>query len=244
MTATEADPAQGHRIDLLPLDDLLDMRHPRNPKDHDLDQIEAAFERFGFTVPVLLDDRTDILAAGHGRLAALERRYREGRPAPTGILVAELEGQPGALWMVPTVRGWRSADDDELLAYVVTDNHLTGLGGWTDELAPILAELQAKPMGLPPGFSTDDVETMLAELGADVLPEGETDAAYADDLSGRGEPAAPRTQQGLHEVGLMFQTTHHAEYVRLLGELRHAWGADLASPMIVLRALRQARDAL
>jgi hypothetical protein len=239
---TDTATATEHRIELMPLDDLLDMRHPRNPKDHDLNEIEASFERFGFTTPVLLDDRTDIVAAGHGRLAALERRMDATLPAPRGIQVDVTDD--GTVWMVPTVRGWSSTSDEELLAYVVADNRLTEKGGWTDELAPILAELMPTHLGLPPGFTADEVESLLAELGADVLPEGDTDAAYADDLSGRGEPAPPRDQQGLHEVGLMFQSGHHAEYVSLVGELRQAWGAELPSPMIVLRALRQARDAL
>jgi hypothetical protein len=235
-----------YRIEYMPLADLLARRHPRNPKDHDLAGIDQSFDRFGFADPILLCERTGLVAGGHGRLEVLQARAnQQGSPDAPGAPALVRTNGDGGDWLVPTVRGWASTDDDELLAWVVTTNHLGAVGGWvTDSLATILSELGNTDQGLPPGWSPDDLETLLAEVGADVLPEGDTDADYADDLSGRGDPAAPRDQQGLHEVGLMFQSEAHAEYVGLVNELRQAWGAELPSPMVVLRALRMARDQL
>ena len=44
---------------------------PRNPKDHDLHEIRKSFYRFGFIKPVLVDEGTGKLVAGHGRLDTL-----------------------------------------------------------------------------------------------------------------------------------------------------------------------------
>lgn len=233
------------RIEHVPLADLLAARHPRNPKDHDLPGIEASFARFGFTMPVLLCERSGLIAAGHGRLAALEARAaRQGTPDAPGAPAGVVTNDDGGAWGVPTVRGWSSANDEELLAYVLADNFLGPKGGWTDKLAAELAELLATGTAIPPGLDSDDVDTLLAELGAGELAEGETDADYADDLSGRGAPATPREVQGLHEVGLMFQAEAHAEYQKLLQQLRLAWGSETPTPVLVLRALRQAVDGL
>ena len=46
--------------------------NPRNPRTHtarQIGQIAASIERFGFLVPIILDDANNIVA-GHGRLAA------------------------------------------------------------------------------------------------------------------------------------------------------------------------------
>lgn len=156
-----------HRIEHMALSDLLARFHPRNPKDHDLLAIEASFERFGFADPVLLDERTGIIAAGHGRLEALSvRASRQGESDAPGAPRWVIANDDGGDWRVPTVRGWSSADDDELLAYVITDNHLVPLGGWrTDILAPLLAELGQTTGGLPPGWAPADVDALLAEVG-------------------------------------------------------------------------------
>ena len=43
-------------------------RHwPRNPKLHSLPDIGASMDRFGFTEPPIIDERTGFIAAGHGR---------------------------------------------------------------------------------------------------------------------------------------------------------------------------------
>lgn len=42
-----------------------------NVKDHDLGAIHESMNRFGFTSPLLLNEKTGQLVAGHGRLQAL-----------------------------------------------------------------------------------------------------------------------------------------------------------------------------
>ena len=67
------------RIEYVALADL--KRHPRNPKDHDLGAISRSVNRFGFTAPVIIDERTGYLAAGHGRIEhprSLHHRYGVG----------------------------------------------------------------------------------------------------------------------------------------------------------------------
>lgn len=166
------------RLEYMPLADLLAARHPRNVKGHDLDTIDAMISRFGYTIPVLIDERTGYVAAGHGRLAVLERRTQQldGPGAPQGILTTE-----AGVWLVPTVRGWASADDDELVAYLIGDNWSAITGGWTDGLAEVLAELVDTPQGLPPGITSDDLDTMLAELATpDFQPTDGSDQPRLD----------------------------------------------------------------
>lgn len=150
-------PAKPRRLDYLPIDDL--QGHPENPKDHDLGLLDESFDRFGFTEPVLLDERTGRLIAGHGRLERLRLRRDEGAAAPPGVVVRR-----DGTWTVPVIRGWSSADDDEARAYLVASNRITEAGGWHDDLlGPLLDDLRrASEDGLAGiGFSTDDVDALL-----------------------------------------------------------------------------------
>ena len=239
---TKTEPAQPRHIDYMLLSDLRERRDPRNVKAHADGVIDASFERFGYVEPVQLDERTGRLVAGHGRvdrISALAGTITADNTVepPEGVVVG-----PDGGWFLPVVRGWSSANDAEAEAYMITANRAGEVGGWTDELAASLEHLQADTGHLPPGFTADDLDDLLASLGAGQLPDQGTDAAHADDLSGRGDPATPRQQQGLHEVGLMFQDDHHAEYLALVGHLKRRWGAQLPLPMLVLRALRLAKD--
>lgn len=231
MTETTTAP---RRLEYMPLTDLLGRLDPDNVKGHDDAGIDESLGRFGYTEPVMVDERTGKLVAGHGRVQRLHAMFASdvGDEPPEGCILAE-----DGTWQVPVVRGWASADDNEARAYMITANRLTEKGGWTDDLATVLDELAQAPGGLPPGFTTDDVDALLAELGSGELPEQPTDADYADN-SERGEPAPPREQQGLHDVALVFQSDAHAEYLRLLGELRQMWGRELPTPMLLIRAMR------
>lgn len=58
----------------------------RNPKDHDVTRIRGLVERFGFTNPVLRDERTGRLVAGHGRCRWPAVDWHPGRPPPAGVV--------------------------------------------------------------------------------------------------------------------------------------------------------------
>ena len=121
------------RIDYVALDEVAGW--PRNPKLHDLNAIGASVERFGFVSPIILDEGTGQLVAGHGRLETLQRLKGSGVPPPPRVR----KGRNGD-WQVPVVRGIEFASPEEAEAYLIADNRLTELGGWD---AGILTDMLA-----------------------------------------------------------------------------------------------------
>src|SRR5258707_9052715 len=81
------------RIEYVPLSEV--QRWPRNPKLHSHDDIATSIERFGFAQPLLLDERTNQLVAGHGRLETLQRLKAEGKEPPERVR------KKGDDWLVP-----------------------------------------------------------------------------------------------------------------------------------------------
>jgi ParB-like chromosome segregation protein Spo0J len=84
-----------------------------------LHQLEKSIETFGFTVPVLVDDK-DVVLAGHGRIEAA--KLMGLRRVPT-IMIGDLT-------------------ETQKRAYVIADNRLAQLSGWdadllVDELAAL-----------------------------------------------------------------------------------------------------------
>jgi hypothetical protein len=221
-----------------PLDEI--RPHPDNPKGHDLDELVDAARRFGFTEPLLECGRTGLLAAGHGRLEMTKREHDAGNAPPLGVLVGDGidPAIPQGAWALPVAVGWSSADDSELKAYLVASNAIGPRAGFiNDMLAPILSELAQGDRGLVGiGMGLDDLETVLADLGAGQLPDQGTDADFADRPE-RGPAAEPRQVQGLHEVGLMFTNDQHRDFLSLAAKLRARWGHDTPSPELVLRAM-------
>jgi len=101
----------------VPLGEL--QRWKRNPKQHNTEAMAASIERWGFTQPLLIDDATGRLVAGHGRLAALIQRRSTGGACPEGLQVA-----PTGDWLVPTTRR-TFANEEEAEAYLLADNQIT-----------------------------------------------------------------------------------------------------------------------
>jgi len=88
--------------------------HKRNARTHSkrqIEQIAASIERFGFTNPVLVDQK-DRIIAGHGRVEAAKMLGIETVP-------------------VVAIKGMSEA---ERRAYIIADNRLAELAGWDDEL--------------------------------------------------------------------------------------------------------------
>lgn len=152
------------RIEYVPLDDVVPA--DRNPKEHAIPDIVTSVRRFGFTAPLLHDERTDRLVAGHGRLDALRAiRDSDDPKVPNGITLG-----PDGAWLVPVVRGWASTDDAHAEAYLVADNRLTERGGWDDHaLAALLEDVRDYSPDLlaATGFSGDDLDALLASVTGD-----------------------------------------------------------------------------
>lgn len=154
------------RIEYMALSDL--KRHPRNPKDHDHGAIQRSIGRFGYVAPVLMDERTGYLVAGHGRVDSLQQMKDSGQQAPARIEVR------GGEWFVPVMRGVEFRSDAEVEAYLVADNRLTELGGWNEpELAALLQDLATEDADLleATGYDSDDLDDLLHMLAPPTLDQ-------------------------------------------------------------------------
>src|SRR4051812_38924102 len=85
------------RVEYLPLGSL--KVASRNPKKHHIDTVLATMERFGYVSPMILNERSGRLVAGHGRLESLKKAKTEGKQPPDRIRVKDGD------WLVPVVRG-------------------------------------------------------------------------------------------------------------------------------------------
>jgi len=162
------------RIDYMALGVL--ERWPRNPKLHDDRTLDASIKRFGYVMPVCIDEGTGRIVAGHGRIDALLRRKAAGLPPP-----ARVEDR-GDDWYLPVVRGVRFASEEEAEAYLIGDNESTSRGGYDNAL---LAELLSEHMRVMHGLEGTGFDEQTAR---DVVAAQERLAAMARDAKG---PTAP-----------------------------------------------------
>lgn len=153
-------------IAYMPLDEIAPA--DRNPKLHDVETTLASVRRFGYAEPVLLDERTQQLVAGHGRLEALhEYRALMAADVPdpeTGLPLAVPDGIRADRngWRVPVVRGWASASDAEAEAAAIAFNRGPERGGWNEALLAEMLSALDNLDGL--GYDTADLDDLLAGL--------------------------------------------------------------------------------
>jgi DNA modification methylase len=149
------------------LDEIVGL--PRNPKDHALGEIEQSYGRFGYLIPVVINDDTGRLISGHGRTKGLRARKLRGEAPPAGVV------EEDGVWKVPyTLVGVVEGDEEA---------RLTEAGGWNkDILADVLSDLATEgEVGLEGvGFDLDDVDELLKDvLGAfdeEEVDEGDLEA--------------------------------------------------------------------
>lgn len=119
--------------------------NPRNARTHtdkQIGQIAASIERFGWLVPIIIDD-CDMIAAGHGRwLAAVRLNLGE----------------------VPVIRAKFLTDSDRR-AFALAENRIADLSGWDDKLlAEELTVLFEGGYNLEiTGFTTADIDFSIPE---------------------------------------------------------------------------------
>ena len=144
-------------VQYIPLSEIV--QADTNPKDHDIGAIYQSIKRFGFTQPIMMNENTGKLLAGHGRLQTLQTLKDAGEKVPNRI--KEKDGE----WLVPVLKGISFEDDNEAQAYLIADNRLTELGGWnTGELVDELERLIQAGLDLDGiGYDFDDLETMVSD---------------------------------------------------------------------------------
>lgn len=144
-----------HRVELLELARLKGWEG--NPKRHATAEIQASLERFGFVKPVVIDERTGVIVAGHGRVETLRRMQQAKLDPPAGIAVR------ADAWLVPVLRGLSWPDELERNAYILASNKLEESGGWDDpKLAVLLKRQDQRLNGV--GWTAEEVEALLGGL--------------------------------------------------------------------------------
>jgi len=129
-----------------------------NPKDHDIGAIHESMNRFGFTSPLLMNEATGKLVAGHGRVEALRQKKQFGEEPPKNIEVNDKD------WLVPIIRGVYFDNEEEAQAYLLADNRLTELGGWnTTALVEELQKLAESSSLEGTGFDDADLNALMEE---------------------------------------------------------------------------------
>jgi len=130
------------------------IKYAKNSRTHSpkqVEQIAKSITEFGFTNPIIVDDKNMVIA-GHGRILAAEKL---------------------GIWDLPCVivTGWSEAQKK---AYVIADNKLALNAGWDEEmLSQELKELNADGYDIDlTGFSSSEVS---GYIRCDSI-EGEDDA--------------------------------------------------------------------
>src|SRR5467141_4570030 len=115
-------PWPADRIERWPIERLIPYaNNARLHSEADLDKLAAAIRKWGWTMPVLVDEEGNLLA-GHGRVAAAPRA---GVTSSIPVIIA---------------RGW---SEEEKRAYRLADNQLAARASWDPELLRVeLRELE------------------------------------------------------------------------------------------------------
>lgn len=218
------------RIEYVLLEDVA--RWPRNPKAHDLGLISASFDRFGYADPIILDETTGQLVAGHGRLETLQLKQESGERQPSRILT-DSEGK----WLVPVVRGVAFEDETEAEAFLLAHNQATIVGGWNqNELEEMLRDHTATAAGFggmgwdPDMFASltpqpPDLDALLSPE-APTQPEPEKAPQKGKEAPKTTRPTIP-TPEGADEIPEIAPPRAKAGDVWALGKHRVMVGDSL-----------------
>lgn len=131
------------------------MEWPGNPKEHDLDTIGESFERFGFVEPIVFDERTKKIVAGHGRREKLMAWKDSGKPPPARVEVR------GKEWFVPVLRGIEFKSEHDAEAYLLASNQTVIRGGYNaSALADMLSRHVEDSHGI--GWRAEEIGDLVA----------------------------------------------------------------------------------
>lgn len=176
-------PVTAPQIELRPIESLTP--YARNSKKHSDEQlalIQSSMVEWGFTNPVLADEKG--IVAGHGRVMAATRLYAAGQLLrfPNGAAI------PAGMVPVIDCTGW---SDAQRRAYVIADNRLAEKGAeWDLEMLKLeIDDLMASGFDFEmTGFSSDDLAGLFA---LEDVPGNEKDPDDCPDT-----PETPHSKPG------------------------------------------------
>lgn len=176
-------PVTAPQIELRPIESLTP--YARNSKKHSDEQlalIQSSMVEWGFTNPVLADEKG--IVAGHGRVMAATRLYAAGQSLrfPNGAAI------PAGMVPVIDCTGW---SDAQRRAYVIADNRLAEKGAeWDLEMLKLeIDDLMASGFDFEmTGFSSDDLAGLFA---LEDVPGNEKDPEATPDV-----PEQPHSKPG------------------------------------------------
>lgn len=147
----------------------------RNPKEHATHEIEASVRRFGFIDPLVLNEATGLLVAGHGRLEVVDRMRSEGENPPLRVKVK------GSKWLIPVVRGVSFENEHEAEAYLLASNQLTTKGGWDESsLREVLESVKVNTEGALSGLGFTDKDLRRLVQQANITSAIENEPSDSD----------------------------------------------------------------
>lgn len=154
-------------VERRPVSELIpSARNARTHSDEQVGQIAASIEQWGWTVPVLIDERGEIIA-GHGRVMAAHR-----------LGIADVPCMVAAGW-----------SDEQKRAYLIADNKLTLNGGWDDDiLSDELRELGEAgfDLGLT-GFGDDELASLVIDKSVGLTDPDDVPDAPTNPVTRRGD---------------------------------------------------------
>ena len=129
----------------------------RTHSDEQVNQIVASINEYGFTNPLLIDEKDNIIA-GHGRLLASKKLKM--KEVPCIVLSGLTEAQKKA--------------------YIIADNKMALNAGWNDELLRLeLENLKELDFNLElTGFSQDELDDIFKQEEFDFVPDEKDDTFF------------------------------------------------------------------
>lgn len=129
---------------------------PRNPKAHNLGDIHQSIDRFGFVSRIVINDVTNHILAGNGRVDTLRQKKLSGQSPPEGV------EDRGDDWYVPTDRVSIPEKQEEALAVALNK---IGENEWDDKMtASVLSDLAAKDDLQGTGFDGEELDFLLKKI--------------------------------------------------------------------------------
>jgi hypothetical protein len=132
---------------------------PRNPKKHDIDGLTASFNRFGAVAPIVIDEKSNKIVAGHGRQETLIGMRERGEERPRNVF--ENSGE----WYAPVLRGISFKNEAEAEGYLIADNRHVETGGWDNEVLRLMMERFKNDQQLEAiGFTHRELDILLKPI--------------------------------------------------------------------------------